>query len=267
MFESLILGAVQGIAEWLPISSEAMIILVKSNFFNNSESISSLISFAIFLHFGTLLSVLVYFRKKIAFYIKSLFLFRKSSPETQSTLVFIIVATIVSGVFGSIFFSYVKRIEHWFANELYVNLGVVLFLCITTLLLYIAETREIEPKQEIKLGLKKSIITGLFQSFSVIPGVSRSGSTISGMALLGIKKERALELSFLLSIPIVIGANIVLNFDTINHITINHITALISAFIFGTLTISVLLKFVKRVRFSFFVGMFAFALLLFTLFL
>lgn len=262
MFESFILGAVQGIAEWLPISSEAMVVLIKNNFFPDGSGFSEMISFAIFLHLGTLLSVLVYYRAKIWDLVQSTIQYSSASNGRKRKLRFIFWATAVSGILGIVLLKFVGNNENFFNNPTSINMFVAGFLVLTAILLYIGETKKTEHSQE--LTTKRSIITGIFQGLAAIPGVSRSGSTVAGMALLGISKERALELSFILSVPIVFLANIVLNFDTITSLTVNHVVALITAFIFGLITIELLLRLVRRVRFSYLVGVFAIILILFS---
>ena len=265
MFESFILGMVQGIAEWLPISSEAMIVLVKNNVFPSGMEFSEMISFAIFLHLGTLLAATIYFRKKIVQLIKNVFNYKKINNEDKNYLLFIIITTIISGILGLILLKIVEYYQSFFSNESMINIFVALFLIITALLLYSSEKKT--QKQKIILTKKRAFFTGIFQGFAAIPGISRSGSTIAGMGLLGISKEKALELSFILSIPLVFLANIVLNYSLLQNLTINHVVALGSAFLFGIVTIELLLRLVRKIRFSYFVGFFAFLLIILTLFI
>jgi undecaprenyl-diphosphatase len=258
MFESIILGAVQGIAEWLPVSSEAMIILVKNNFFPSGMAFSEMISFAIFLHLGTLLAAVVYFWDDVIVLMKSLFSYRKANPQQQKMLVFIVIATAVSGALGVGLLEIVEQSEHLFANQRTVNGIVAGFLLLTALILFANERRQKTGDRE--LSTKRSIITGIFQGLAVIPGISRSGITLASMGLLGIEKSYALKLSFLLSIPLVLFANIFLHAGDLSVFSLNSIVALISAFIVGIISIHVLLKIIRKIRFSYFVGMFALVL-------
>jgi undecaprenyl-diphosphatase len=262
MFESFILGAVQGIAEWLPVSSEAMIILVKNNFFSDGMNFSEMIAFAIFLHLGTLFAVVVYYRKKILQLCNQFLNYKKLHKEDKQYINFIIIATAVSGVLGMILLKLVEKYNEFFSHETAINYIVALFLIITAVLLFISENQKIN--KNIFLTKKRAFITGLFQGLAAIPGISRSGSTVAGMGLLMIDKERALELSFILSVPIVLLANVVLNYSEFSHFNINHGIALASAFIFGLVTIELLLRIVRRIRFSYFVGIFAILLLILT---
>ena len=260
MFESFILGAVQGIAEWLPVSSEAMIILVKNNFFPSGMDFSQMINFAIFLHLGTLMAVVVYYWKKIISLLGELLKYPHLQKERKDYLNFIIIATFFSGLLGIILIKIVEQYEHLFSNSFLINIFVAIFLIITAGLLYITEQKK--ESKKIKLTKRRSIITGIFQGFAAIPGISRSGSTVAGMGLLGINKEDALELSFILSIPIVLLANVFLNISEFASFSVNHAIALISAFIFGIITIDILLKIVRKIRFSYFVGFFAILLII-----
>jgi undecaprenyl-diphosphatase len=255
MFESFILGAVQGIAEWLPVSSEAMIILVKNNFFASGMSFSEMINFAIFLHLGTLAAVVVYYRKTIILLIRELFSYKSIEKKRKEYLNFIIIATGVSGLVGMIVLKLVKEYEYLFENEFTINILVAGFLLVTAGLLYFTEKQH--QKRLVTLSTQRAVVTGLFQGLSAIPGISRSGSTVAAMGLLGIDKKRALELSFILSIPLVLLANVILNASEFLLFSLNHAIALVSAFIFGIITIDILLRLVEKIRFSYFVGFFA----------
>lgn len=262
MFEFFILGAVQGIAEWLPVSSEAMIVLVKTNFFASELSFSDMISYAIFLHLGTLVAVIVYYWKTIISLIQEFVNYKNIENNRKDYLNFIIIATGVSGILGTGLIKIVEKYEHFFENEFVINIVVAGFLIITAGLLYLTEQKNNQARAI--LTKKRATITGLFQGLAAIPGISRSGSTVAGMGLLGIDKEQALELSFILSIPIVLLANIVLNYSQFSQFSINHGIALLSAFVFGIITIDILLRIVRKIRFSYFVGFFAILLIIIT---
>lgn len=265
MLESIILGAVQGVAEWLPISSEAMVILVKHNFFSSGMDLSAMIDLALFLHLGTLLSVLVYFRKRVKGIVIDLLNFKALPSFAKKELSFLALATLVSGVLGLVFLKLLEQHDTLFAHHVSVNIFVAVFLLITALLLFLSEQQKKESSKE--LSLKKAFITGIFQSCAALPGISRSGSTIAAMGLLGIEKKKALELSFLLSIPLVVGANIVLNLSAVLTMNFASLCGLLAAFLCGLVTIELLMKLVERIRFSGFVAFFALLLIIFSLFL
>lgn len=263
MFESFILGMVQGIAEWLPISSEAMIVLVKNNFFPGGIPLSAIISYAIFLHLGTLLAALVYFHTKILKLIRNILRYPKLIREEKSELNFIVITTLISGCIGIVLLKVIEYYESFFTQTLLINALVAIFLFVTAGLLYFTESRK-GNQTVTTITTYQGIITGIFQGFSALPGISRSGSTIAAMGLVGIEKKRALELSFILSIPLVLGANIFLNIKNFSFFGIDHLVALLSAFVFGIATIHLLLSLVERIKFSMFVGMFGLLLLIVT---
>ena len=107
MIEVIILGAIQGIAEWLPVSSEGMVVLVQTVFFDEAN-FSALVSFAIWLHVGTFFAALVYFWKDVVRLVRGLFCYKKSRKETQSLLRFLIISTLISGGIG---FALLKGLE------------------------------------------------------------------------------------------------------------------------------------------------------------
>ena len=100
MFEQLILGIIQGIAEWLPVSSEGLIILVKTNLFDSAGNIEEAIHQALYLHFGTFLAALIYFHRDVKKLIETAFSYRSQPQETQKLFSFLLIATIVSGALG-----------------------------------------------------------------------------------------------------------------------------------------------------------------------
>jgi undecaprenyl-diphosphatase len=263
MIEALVLGAVQGIAEWLPVSSEAMVVLVKNNVFPDGAGLSEHIRLAIFLHLGTLLAALVYFWPQVKQYLHAALNYRMQFVDMKLQLRFIALASVVSGVIGFALIYLVEHYESFFADQGAINLFVAIFLCITALLLYFSERANKQGR--MRPTNKDAVITGVFQGCAAIPGISRSGSTIAGMGLLGFDKLWALEMSFILSIPLVFFANIVFNYQELLNPDLYSIVAVITAFIFGYYTISALLKIVKRVRFSYFVGLFALILIATTL--
>ena len=121
MIESLILGAVQGIAEWLPVSSEAMVVLVKSNFFPTGGSFSEYIHQAIFLHIGTLLAAVIFFWKKVRSLIVSCFQYSKQDRERKDYLIFIALTTLISGALGLALIRIVEHHESFFAHQEIIN--------------------------------------------------------------------------------------------------------------------------------------------------
>ena len=186
--QAIISGIVQGITEFLPVSSSGHLVILH-NYFGYKEP---QLLYNIFLHTGTLFAVVVYFWKDIINVI----------AKEHRLLLAVIIASIPTAFIGYFF----KDIfESLFANIIIV--GIMLY--ITAALLFLAD---IAGKRQASMavtktpGIFKSIIIGIVQGISIIPGISRSGATISSGMLLRIDKEMAVKFSFLLSIPAILGA-------------------------------------------------------------
>lgn len=259
MWEQLVTGMIQGVVEWLPVSSEGMIFLVKSRFFEK-ENVGELLETALLLHLGTWFSVLIYFRKRIARLLRSLFRFRVASSADRNVLLFLLVATFISGTLG---YTLVVLAERWsgslsISSDI-ITLGIGALLLITAGLQYRAkrvENSEVLAKGSLKeynnLKVRDGILLGVVQSFAALPGLSRSGLTVSALLLRKFNENIALELSFLLSLPIVLGGNIILNWDKL--VVAPHVWAgVATSFVFGLLTIDLLLRLARRVNFAHFV--------------
>jgi undecaprenyl-diphosphatase len=255
MFEAILLGAVQGIAEWLPISSEAMIILVKNNFFNDGSSLIDQVHYAIFLHLGTLLAVVIYLRKDLWNLVQQSVRYPQLAQNQKKYLSFLAITTVISGVVGYLLLQLIEQHQELFAHTTAINIFVAVLLMVTALLLYHNERQTKQNRTNPRL--KDSIITGIFQGFAAVPGISRSGSTIAAMGLCSFEKKWVLTTSFILSVPLVFFANIVLNAQVLLSPTWLDMVGLLSAAVFGYLTISALLAIVNRIRFSYFVAVFA----------
>ncbi len=255
MLEAFFLGAVQGIFEWLPVSSEGFIFLIKANFFNSSETVSELIAYALFLHLGTFLAALIYFRKDVKMLVVTLFNYRKADQEKKKLLNFLIISSLVSGVLGLVFLKLIEKIEIDISGiTKWITIIVALLLFITAFLQIKGAKGGNKENKDIKT--KNSLVLGLVQAFAALPGLSRSGLTVSALLLSNFNKKTALYLSFLMSLPIVLGGNIILNSGGVIF-NIESLIGLLSSFIFGLLTIKSLLLLAKKVNFGYFVLFFA----------
>lgn len=259
MLEALVLGAVQGVSEWLPVSSEAMVVLVKNNFFHDGAVLIDQVHKAIFLHLGTLLAVVIYLRKDLVLLVKRMWSYQKQSTYQKAYITFLVYTTLISGIVGFMLLYLVESQHDLFEHQNLINIIVAVFLFITSLLLFYSERTHSKNKKLPKFV--DALITGLFQGCAAIPGISRSGSTIAGMGLLGFEKKWVITTSFILSIPLVFFANIILNYQELVSPDITDIIGVLSAFVFGYLTIGILLRIIDRIRFSYFVGGFAVLLL------
>lgn len=229
---ALILAFVQGLSEWLPISSSGHLVL-----FQEILNYHPGLEFDVALHFGTLMAVFVYFGKEILDTIEDLLKGNWRSENSKMGFL-IIIATIPAAVIGYLF---KKMFESAFSSLSVVAWG----FGISSMILFIASL-------DFGNNLKKmpswmdSVWIGLGQALAILPGISRSGSTISAGLLRGLDEKSAMKFSFLMSIPVIFGAGIVEIGN--QRLPSELIWATLLAFVVGLLTIHWLLKFVSRSR-------------------
>jgi undecaprenyl-diphosphatase len=204
--ESIILGIVQGITEFLPISSSAHIIIVPW-FFGWGEPG---LTFNVAVHMGTLLAVLLYFRADIMAMAMALpkgIAAGKPLADPMSRMALIILAgSIPAGAIGFIFGDQIENVFHDGGNASVAMAIIAGMLIVVGLLMLLVERRLPQHREFERIGWRDGIIIGLAQAVSLIPGTSRSGSTITAGMILGLRKEVAARFSFLLGIPAVAGA-------------------------------------------------------------
>ncbi len=236
MLEIFVLSLIQGITEFLPISSSSHLIVISEfiDFHNKSLAID------VSLHIGSFLAVLTYFHKDIILFIKNRVLFLK-----------ILVSSIPVILCGYLL---VK-------TNMIVNLRNVEVIGWTTLIfgifLFISDKFQLKKNIENNFNYKSAIIIGLFQILSLVPGVSRSGITITAARILKFKRYDAAKISFLLSIPTlgavsIFGLNNMIASNDVNFSTLNLISIILS-FIFSLLTIKFFLQYIKKASLNVFV--------------
>ncbi len=254
MLEGIIFGIIQGIAEWLPVSSEGVIVLIKTNFFGGG-GLESIIKFALFLHLGTALAATVYFKKDVIEIFKTLFHYKQATLENRNIFNFLFITTLISGIFGLVLLKILSGAEVTLGQSSEViNLTVGLLLLVTAYLQFKKkETTSVRAPENIKTS--DSIAMGVVQGFAALPGLSRSGLTVASLLLLKFDEEQALRLSFLMSIPIVLAGNVILNIKDFN-LSPENLLGFLFSFIFGLATIHVLLKIAKKINFAYFVLIF-----------
>jgi len=251
MWEQIVLGIVQGVVEWLPVSSEGVIFLVIKNFFDAEAGMGAIIHRALFLHLGTFLAALVYFRKDVASLFKALFNYKSSDLETKKIFNFLLTATLISGFLGFVLVkAFIVLEEQLVLSAQAVTAAVGLLLLITGWLQI--KTKKDGVKKVKELSGRDGILLGLVQGFAALPGLSRSGLTVSVLLLRKFSGASALKLSFLMSLPIVLVGNLVLNFNDFAF-SKEAAVGLFFAFLFGILTIDLLLKAAKKFEFGWFV--------------
>lgn len=223
---SLLLAAIQGFSEWLPISSSGHLVLFSKIFgFDNS------VAFDVVLHFGTLMAVFVYFGRDIVNIIDD-YLNGRWKSENAKLGYLLLISSVPAAIIGFLFKEY---FELAFESLAIVAIG----LGITSLLLFISSlnfkiNRKKMPKQS------DAWLIGLAQAVAIFPGVSRSGSTISAGLLRGLDDKMAVKFSFLMSIPVIFGASI-LEIGS-ERLPSSYIFPALVSFVFGLAAIHFLLK-------------------------
>ena len=227
--EILILSAIQGISEFLPVSSAAHLVLVSKYYDFNSQSL--LID--ICLHLGSIIAIIFYFRNDLSNFIKN-----------KNFLIKIIIGTIPIIPVGYILY------QTEIINELR-NLEVIGWMSlIFGILLYLSDKSGISKKIDKDFNNKSAIIIGLFQVLSLVPGVSRSGITITSGRILGFSRYESAKISFFLSIPTLTAASILGAYNIYGEdsaeLNFLAIIAVIFSFAFSYISISLFLKFIKK---------------------
>lgn len=241
MLKIALLGILQGLTEFLPISSSGHLIIGQHLLGISKPDIS----LEIILHLGTLLAVFVYFRKQIWELIDALINFKDKEKHTSRLFSFyVIVAMIPTGIIGLLLKETLKANK----NELHLVGTALLF---TALLLFISNIIQKKQKTTKPLNFLKSIAIGIGQGIAVIPGLSRSGSTIATALMTGISKKQAAEFSFILSIPAILAATI-LELDTSIMFTPSYLVGVLCSFVSGLLAIRFLMKLISKGRFHLF---------------
>jgi undecaprenyl-diphosphatase len=244
ILDAIILGIIQGLTEFLPVSSSGHLELGKAILGDNSVPEESLL-FTVILHFATALSTIVVFRKDVWEILSGLFRF-KWNEESQFSVKIII--SMLPAVFVGLFFE--EELEAFFGG----NIRFVGFmLLITALLLYFADKAKDTNK---KVSFATALIVGISQAIAMLPGISRSGATISTSVLLGVDKSKAARFSFLMVVPLIFGKIAKdllsgdLTFNGENNVAMG--AGFIAAFIAGLAACTWMIKLVQKSKLSYF---------------
>lgn len=251
-FGVIILAIIQGIAEFLPISSSAHLIIFRDLFGIGASSVTGdlALAFDIALHFGTLLAIALYFFKD--FWNMVISGVTKGTRTKDGKLFwYIVVATIPAAIVGVLFEEVIENA----VRSNYVLIGVALI--VMGVIIYLMDKYSKQEKDLEKISIKDAIIVGCSQVFALIPGFSRSGTTIAASRSLRINREDAAKFSFYLSAPVVFGAVMMSVFDsaTMTAISTNipiFIVGILVAFISGLFCIEFLLRYIKKNDFKIF---------------
>ena len=251
IIETIVLGIIQGIAEFLPISSSAHLIIFRDVFGVGSFIAGNMeMSFDIALHFGTFLAILVYFFKDFwKMIIKG---FSKGCKDQDGKMLWmIVVATIPAAIFGFLFEDKIDELVR--SNYLL----IAICLAVMGIIIKYADKLSKDNRSFKDMKFKDAILIGCAQVCALIPGFSRSGTTISMARALKINRSDAAKFSFYLSAPVVLGAVAikVLKGDMLNLITGatgTFIIGVIVSFVFGLLCIKFLLTYIKKHNYDIF---------------
>ena len=252
---AIILGIFQGIAEFLPISSSGHLVLLQ-NFFEMDQGE---LFVSVMLHLGTLISIVIVFYKDIIAIIGSFFqivteLFTKNKivldTESKILAIMIIVGTIPTGLMGILF-------KDFFEGLYESLLAVGIALIVTGFLLMISEKSNTGKKNIRNMTISDAIIVGIFQGFAIIPGISRSGSTIVGGLFRGFNTRLATKFSFLMAIPAILGATLL---ETVKVITSDNpiafsiplLVGVLLSTVTGVVAIKVLIKALEKGKLYYF---------------
>lgn len=236
--QSILLGVLQGITEWLPISSQGQTVLVMLNFMH--IELKTALSVALFLHIGTMIAVLLRFRKD----------FFSMVRRDSKLLGFIVVATVSTAITALPLLFFIRNV---FASEELATVLIGIMLILTGVILGVQKRSGKSYRSLDEVTVRDMIFAGLAQGLSILPGISRSGTTITLLLMRGIKQELALKLSFLMSAPAVLGAVILFDVWKMAPIAPPDAALMIFAsFIAGYAMMSILLRFAVTVNFSIF---------------
>ena len=254
--QSVMLGLIQGLTEFLPVSSSGHLVLLQNLFGIREPELL----FDISLHLGTLLAVFIVFYQEILKIFQTLLRFPaliRSSENLKSVFAdneeiriaaLIIIGSIPTGILGILF--------HKITDQIFGSVWIVgLMLLVTGTLLWFTRQISIEGRPLIKVRIRDALMIGLMQGMAIMPGISRSGSTISIALFLGINREIAGRYSFLLSIPAILGAMIIGLDSTIIQTNIPVKTILLGtviAAIVGYIALKILLRIVQQGRLYYF---------------
>ncbi|GCD11459.1 undecaprenyl-diphosphatase UppP [Clostridium tagluense] len=240
ILQAIVYGIVQGIGEFLPISSTAHLVLIPWIFGWNDPGVA----FDVALHLGTSAAVILFFWKDWIKLINA----GIRKPKSKDGMLFwlLVLATIPGGLFGVLLDKYMEV----FRNPALIGVTLI----ILGIILYYADKNSDEKIKLEDIGLKRSLIVGISQIFAIIPGVSRSGITMSAGRYLGMEREAIAKFTFLLSTPIIIG-DALYHATKMGTVTIDKtpfIVAVLTAAVVGFLSIKFLLNYLKTKGFGVF---------------
>ena len=259
--EAIVLGLVQGLSEFLPISSSGHLALLENLFEIKEESV---LFFAVLLHIGTLVSIFIVYHEDIYALIKELGLLFKDifsgkglrieERPIRKLGIMIIVSSIPTAIMGLLFSNFIDKV---FGSLIVISICWI----ITGFILFFSEKLKSNSKEIEGMKYRNAIFIGICQGLAIMPGISRSGSTIVGSLVTGLKREFAVEFAFLISIPAILGSAILefpkaikagIEPSTIGPMIVGFLVAAISGYFAITTMIRIVSKH-KMIYFSYYV--------------
>ncbi len=245
VIQTVILGIVEGITEWLPISSTGHMILV-NEFLNNKESFTSSDLFLYVIQLGAILAVVTLYFKKLNPFSPS-----KTAEEKKDTWQMwfkVIIACIPAAVIGLLLDSFMEHFENWLVVSVMLIVYGVAFIIVESV------NKKVTVSSMADMTYKKALLIGAFQVLSIIPGTSRSGSTILGASILGCSRSLAAEFSFFLAIPVMFGVSFLKIVKYGLMMTMGEIAILLIgmavAYVVSMLAIKFLMNYVRKHNFK-----------------
>jgi len=247
----IVLGLIQGISEWIPISSKTQILLAST--FILGLGFSEGYVFGLFMEIGTIFAAIIYFRKEI--YRVLIALIGKGTQEDVVLLKYIVVSTIITGIMGVPIYLFIINLIK--GPVIGIPMSILGLILISDGIVIYFSRKSYVPRKSLKdLTIKDFVIVGFAQGLAALPGVSRSGMTTSALLLLGVKPEEAFRLSFIELIPAALGAiGVTLIFSKHTVETTLHIISfealgisIVVATIVSIFLISALLRFARSNR-------------------
>lgn len=268
LLSSIILGIVQGLTEFLPVSSSGHLVLARA-FFNIGDVGESFMFFDLLLHFGTLIAVFIAFYDDIKELIIAFFQmifdgFKVRNIPSRRFVVLILVSMIPM----ALAFPFMSKVEKMFSTPI----PVAIALLYTSFILYFSDKIPSGNKTAKEAGFKDVLFVGAMQALAVVPGISRSGSTMTGGIFRGFNREFAVKFAFIMSLPVIFGANILNLPEAITQISASglplyiYIVGILTATISGIFAIKMVRYIVKNNQFKIF-AIYCFVLAILTIFL
>ena len=244
MTTAVLLGVLQGVAEWLPVSSEGMVAAAYSLL--EGESLDDAVGYALWLHVGTMPAALVVLRRDVGALAREMW---QRPRQPSPLLLFLVISTALSMMFALPLVLVLGELSGLVGAS---AMGLVGVLVLVTGALQMRRPRH-GIRDRTRLALPDALLAGLAQGLSVLPGFSRSGLTIAALLGLGVERREALVISFLMSIPASAAAALYATLGSGFALSAEAVVAAAVAFVVGLATIRLMLELARRVNFGLFV--------------